>query len=84
MGKPSDKSDLIYDMLKSHVETSRQQHNDLLDTVATAHKRADEAHARIDRYENRFWGGVTVLSLIFTTVGAIGATAYKKLMYIFA
>lgn len=26
--------------------------------VVTASKRADDAHARIDKYENRFWGWV--------------------------
>ena len=71
---------MLEKLFNAHLGPMRDDIREIKDGGKIAYQRADDAHRRIDRYENRFFGWLAGISL---GGGAIGAWLAKSFPAIF-
>jgi hypothetical protein len=61
---------LLEKLFEAHLGPIKEDIREMKEKGAVAHLHADNAHKRIDKYENRFWGWLAGVGISSSAIGA--------------
>jgi len=61
---------LLEKLFEAHLGPIKEDIREIKDKYADAYKHADNAHKRLDKYENRLWGLLPGIGIGSSAVGA--------------